>query len=286
MTRRAWHLLALLTLLAVVARGELAEAGSTVFGLLEVTIGGVHQPGVSRLELPSGSTCDGGACTIVGSAAIDAGTYEPALDSGTYATTPAGCTAGSVVTALDDAGRPSCATNVSIDPSGSITLPPGATVDGRELSTDGTKLDGLPAQAVSQSQVNPADAGKVSGFYEGQGYGSGADTGVAIAACTVEIPNNSACTFKVHWNGKQVGDAATGLTPSAIGDVERVYHVRSGTSGIAAVSMTLGAGDSNNLTGTYAGTDFDGGVADPKIRGNGNPIWWTCRVSELHCNSI
>lgn len=250
-------------------------------------VGGTLRPWINGLMVPSyvsviNCKSDGGACYR------DGAVVTMDLDQlGTgNASNPAGCTAGSIVTALDDAGRPSCATNVSIDPSGSVTLPPGATVDGRELSTDGTKLDGLPAQAVSQSQVNPADAGKVSGFYEGQGYGSSADTGVAIAACTVEIPNNSACTFKVHWNGKQVGDAATGLTPSAIGDVERIYHVRSGTSGIAAVSMTLGAGDSNILTGTYAGTDFDGGVADPKVRGNGNPIWWTCRVSELHCNSI
>lgn len=270
MTRRAWHLLAFLVVLAVVARGELAEAGSTVFGLLQITIGGVEQPGVGRLELPSGSTCDGGACTISGGTASNA----------------TGCVEGSIVNALNDAGLPECKNLVKIDNAGNLTLPVGATVDGRDISVDLTKLDGLPSSAVSQAQVSPADASIVPGYYHGQGYGSGADVGVRVQACTVQVPLNSTCAVRVSWIGKQVGDAATGLAPIASGDMDRVYHIRTTASAIAAVNVTVGLNDNNNLTGTYAHNTFDGAVFEPLAMGNGQPIWWTCDVLDIRCNAI
>lgn len=174
----------------------------------------------------------------------------------------------------------------TIDDSGNITMPAGATVDGYEISTIGAKVDGLPAQAVSQSQVSPGDASIVSGVYSGQGYGSTADAAVRVAACTVQLPLNSTCKLRVLWAGKQVADAGTGLTPIASGDMERAYHVRTGASAIAAVTVTTAVADNNSLTGTYASNTTDGAVLEPVAVGNGQPIWWTCYVMEIFCNAI
>lgn len=272
MSRRTLGLLLLLVGLGIGAHAELAQAGSTVFGLFKVLVAGTEQASITGLNLPAGSTCDGGVCTVAGGggAALADGGPDNAIVT-------ANGTAGAIQVSLP-----------TIDDTGNIGMPALATVDGRDLSVDGTKLDGLPAAAVSQAQVSPGDASIISGKYRGTGYVTAADAGLKVQACTVQLPLNSQCKMKVTWYGKQVGDAATGLTPTAGAVMSRWYTYRTNTTAIASSALVAAETDTNTITGSYIPLTpaTDGAVAEPLVVGMGSPTHWACEVEFLSCNSI
>lgn len=279
MRARMLGLVAALLLIALVALDALdAQAEYTVVGagIRRVLTDWTYQPtGVSELNFSGFTTYrDAGTLTVVATGGGGGGLPDGGPDN---AIVRADGITGSVQASL-----------VTIDDSGNITGPSGATVDGRDVSVDGAKLDGLPTSVVAQASVYPTnlDGGPngqtafVQGTVQGTGgYTYAADAGYLMPSglCTVAIPVNQVCRVQVQWYGRIVPGIDAGNTITGSYELRRTYRIRN-VSNVLTIDPLLGEADYNSSGTSAAGSAADGGVFMPWVQGvAATQTRWTCQ---------
>ena len=145
---------------------------------------------------------------------------------------------------------------VTIDDSGNVALAGSATVDGRDVSVYGTKLDGLPtsAYATVQSAGSSITQRGTINFISG--------TGVTASCVDNSGSTRSDCTVSSsYWDGIVSGSVTT--TDAAATACGSAYTITAGHSLLADIYIIgrLATGDSSevryyrqNLYGNTAGT--------------------------------
>lgn len=138
--------------------------------------------------------------------------------SGGGITGPVSSTSRAIATWGDTTGDSLLDNTVGIDVSGNITLATGDTVDGRELSTDGAKLDGIePGATADQSNA------EIETAYNAQ---------VAVAS-QAEAEAGTSTTVK-RFTPQRIGQAIAALAPQQTITLNSDV-TGSGTGGITAI---------------------------------------------------
>lgn len=277
-------LLGLIALVALDAWGQYTVVGA---GIQRILINHSRQPsGVAEIQCLH----DGGACyRDAGVVTIDLNQVSGGGGSGNIQTPDGGVAARSIMVAGNDGGTVLASTAVSIDVSGNITIPTGATIDGRDPSADGLVIDGLPASSLSASFVSPGDAGFVEGVYRGTGATYNADAGYVINACRVSLPLRTTCQLRVRWLAASVVGVDASSETINTGTFCRIYTVRLTSSLITPVDAGLPAyvtnceTDNGGLTmGIHA--QADGSVFEPTVQGIASThIRMRCLVDNIDC---
>lgn len=177
---------------------------------------------------------------------------------------------------------------VTIGDTGSITMGSGDTVDGRDLSVDGTKLDGIASGAT-------ANTGTVTSIAISGADGIDVDSGSPVTTSgTIQLGLDSTA---IHWNMMVAGSTVTPTTSDsllisdasnggAVADIslanlfitatgnDNYLYKKNGSTGQFDLTGVL-IDDSNNVTaGTYngytvpAGTGTFAGIATPQTLTN------------------
>jgi len=274
----------LLALLLCALAGDAARANPTIVGqaVRNVLIAGVMQTSINALNLPAGSTCDGGVCTIAGGG----------IDAGTYMAPPAGASRGYPLVADGDGGQPTIVPTLTIDPStGNVTAATGVTFDGRDISVDGTKLDGLPTAAVAVASVVPQRALDAGGSAQigiqlviqatgGATYSN--DAAYMMSACSVAVPTNQVARFVIQWVGTHYTQWDAGAAPTGYCTVRRTYSVRNTNGVLTTPNALLGETDAPAGTTCTGGAVVDGGVVQPYPQGPAATlVRWECTIEQL-----
>tara|TARA_R100001126_G_scaffold99483_1_gene75212 strand:+ start:575 stop:2521 length:1947 start_codon:yes stop_codon:yes gene_type:complete len=157
-----------------------------------------------------------------------------------------------------------------IQGNGNVVL--SGTVDGRDLATDGSKLDGIAAGATNVSNTNQ--------LTNGAGFITSADGGNAATLDSIDssqfLRSDTADSFNstLSWSG---GSGVDAINFSSADGYASMRVVRNNTGG--SDGMYIGYGNANSgLTRIYGGGATSGGldvrgsgVNDVKI--NGNTVW-------------
>ncbi len=132
---------------------------------------------------------------------------------------PSSSTASALATFSNTTGKLLSGTQITVGINGDITLPTSATIDGRDPSADGEKLDGLPTSAyatvgvngVSQSQAGRINFSLGTGVSISGSYNAGTNsTDLVISASVQGSPG------AVQFNSS---GTLAGLSPTFPGDV-------------------------------------------------------------------
>jgi hypothetical protein len=242
--------------------------------------------GIVLPRLLEPSEAGAGVTVIGGTTTLPAG---GGTGSGNITAPDGGVKARTIMVSADDAGAQLASTTVEIDVSGNISVASGATVGGRDLTDDGTKIDGLPLEVLSAGAVSPGDAGFVAGTYYGTGATYNADAGYVVPACRVALPLRTGCRFRVRWHGVSVVGTDASSDSVTVGSFCRIYIARTNTTGITPVDAGLPAYVSNcetDIGSLTAGVmmQSDGSVAEPTVQGvAATHIRWTCTVDDIVC---
>lgn len=136
-----WFLLGLFLAVSVDAVAQYTVVGRAAYRLF---VGSTELLGVRALVLPSGTTCDGGTCTLGGGGG--------AIDAGTFVKSPSSrCTTNALKTASNSVGDDQCSPT-TVEPTGSIAMPSGSTINGLDPEAAKTKLDGLPTRTITTAE--------------------------------------------------------------------------------------------------------------------------------------
>lgn len=267
--------LVLFALLGLDAQAQYTVVGR---GIQRIFIGSTEQRPVSALTLPSGSTCDGGVCTVAGGGSA-----------------PTGCQRGYVPVIADDAGTLSCISTLTIDPAtGNVTASSGVTFDGYDISAIGAKVEGLPAAAVAVASTVPQEAldgggnGQVVGvqlIIKGSGgatYSNDASYMMPSGQCSVSVPTNRVARFIIQWTGTHYTQWDAGAPPSGYCTVRRTYTVRNTNGVLSTPNALLGETDQPAGTTCTGGAAVDGGVVQPYPQGpSATLVRWECAIEQL-----
>ena len=217
-----------------------------------------------------------------------------AIDAGSYVASPGSCAPGYLPVAQDDGGQIYCNPYVTVDVSGNITLSVGGTIDGRDPSVDGIKLDSITSP-VERSSVLPAaatDAGGTANATWGvpavlRGTGGATytnDAGYMMPGglCSVAVPINQTARFVIQWIGTHFGQWDAGGIPSGYCTVRRSYTARNTNGTLSTPNVVLAETDQPSGTTCTGGVAFDGGVFQPWPQGpSATLVRWECSILEL-----
>jgi len=181
------------------SKGVIYSAGGKV-NATQFQIGGVDVDNdIATLSLPASTTISTFGASLVDDA--DAGAARTTLGLGTAATTAATDYATAAQGTTADAALPKAGGQMT----GNITFSGTQTVDGRDLSVDGAKLDGIAAGATNVTNNNQ--------ITNGAGY--------TTYTANQGLDNND----NVHFEGLMVGQTsgATANTIRCVGDIVAYY---------------------------------------------------------------
>ena len=157
-------------------------------------------------------------------------------------------------TGIDDNAS---STSLTIDSSGNISVT--GTVDGRDLATDGTKLDGIAASATNYGDSDVATY--ISG---NRSYGNITTTGYIAGPSTFTIDpaavGDNTGTLVIAGNLQVDGTTTT---------------INSTTVNVDDLNIQLATGAANAAAANGAGITVDGPVVPAKITYNSTPDEWT-----------
>ena len=173
---------------------------------------------------------------------------------------------------------------VTIDDTGSISVPISATFDGVDVSALGATVDGYPLDPFPSSMMSPGDASFVSGVYQGSTYINNGDAGYTVPACVLSMPLRSACRVRVRWQAAVVSGIDAGAAVSGAASWCRVYSFYTSSTGIGAAPNAVSC--ETDHAGVTAGitVQFDGSVLQPTFQGPAaTNLRLDCFVDDITC---
>lgn len=137
-------------------------------------------------------------------------------------TGPSTSTQNAIATFSNTTGKILSGTQILVDTTGSIFLQAGRTVDGRDLSVDGQKLDGLPTSAIQAVSANSGTSITSRGVVN---FISGTGTTVTATDDSVGLKSDVQFSLSTAFADLMYRDVVT--TTSAAGDNVRTLSFAS-----------------------------------------------------------
>lgn len=165
---------------------------------------------------------------------------------------PTGTLVDNALVRCDGTGGAIQVSLVTVDDSGNISLPSLATVDGRDVSVDGAKLDGIAAGAAALTSSAPSDVAKAT-----------ASVGVAADAARADHQHSISTAAP-----SSVGTANSEGSASSLARSDHVHNHGAQTDGSLHAAAVAG-GASGFLTGTDK-TKLDGIASGAQVCSEAN----------------